>query len=100
MALSVQKDKIMIKAFDNGPGIQDLKKAMTQGYSTAPDWVRELGFGAGMGLPNIKNNSDKLVIHTKKDKFTKLSIEVDLPILNVRMTSILTYKLVGLYNFQ
>jgi len=54
MLLDLNKDRILIKAIDRGPGISDLKKALTPGYSTAPDWIRELGFGAGMGLPNIK----------------------------------------------
>jgi CBS domain-containing protein/anti-sigma regulatory factor (Ser/Thr protein kinase) len=58
MVLQVERAKITIKAIDNGPGIADIKKAMELGFSTAPDWVRELGFGAGMGLPNMKHNED------------------------------------------
>lgn len=79
MSLEVSPKRILIKAFDNGPGIEDIKKAMTLGYSTAPDWVRELGFGAGMGLPNIKSHSDKLRITTRKGKYTRLFVEVKLP---------------------
>lgn len=79
MELILNRDKIRLKAYDRGPGIEDLEKAMTPGYSTAPDWVRELGFGAGMGLPNIKYNSDKFTIDTKKNEYTRLNIEVNLP---------------------
>ena len=51
---SVEEDKVTIIAKDKGPGIEDLELAMKEGYSSAPDFIRELGFGAGMGLPNIK----------------------------------------------
>lgn len=78
MALEIYPNKLRIEAYDRGPGIKDLKKAFTPGYSTAPDWIRELGFGAGMGLPNIKHNSDRVKIRTKPGKFTKLSFEVDI----------------------
>jgi anti-sigma regulatory factor (Ser/Thr protein kinase) len=53
---------IMVKVEDMGPGIEDIELAMQEGYSTAPDWVRELGWGAGMGLPNMKKNSDEFKI--------------------------------------
>ncbi|MCX7830428.1 MAG: CBS domain-containing protein [Acidobacteria bacterium] len=76
MALEIHPEKIRIEAFDNGPGIEDVKKALTPGFSTAPDWIRELGFGAGMGLPNIQHNSDRLKIRTKRGKFTRISFEV------------------------
>ena len=49
---------ITIKIEDMGPGIENIDLAMQEGYSTAPDWVREMGWGAGMGLPNMKKNSD------------------------------------------
>lgn len=51
-------------AEDEGPGIADIDLAMQEGFSTASDEIREMGFGAGMGLPNIKRNSDKLAIHS------------------------------------
>jgi CBS domain-containing protein len=76
MSLDLNRDRILIKAIDKGPGIADLKKALTPGYSTAPDWIRELGFGAGMGLPNIKRNSDRFTIKSKVNEYTKLFIEV------------------------
>ena len=69
----IQEDKISISAIDSGPGIPDIWKAMRKGYSTAPDWVRELGFGAGMGLPNIKNYSDKMTLESKANVGTSLN---------------------------
>ncbi len=60
----IYENKIVIISEDTGPGITDLDMAMTEGYSTATDSVRELGFGAGMGLPNIKKYSDQLEINT------------------------------------
>jgi len=69
----IEKDKISISAVDSGPGIPDIKKAMRKGYSTAPDWVREFGFGAGMGLPNIKHYSDKMTLESKINIGTNLN---------------------------
>lgn len=74
----VYPKKIIVEALDKGPGIPDIEKAMTPGYSTAPDWVRSLGFGAGMGLPNIKNLSDELDIKTKVGEYTHLRFGVNL----------------------
>ncbi|MBN1686563.1 MAG: CBS domain-containing protein [Spirochaetales bacterium] len=64
--------KITVTVSDDGPGIDDVEKVMQPGFSTAPDWIRELGFGAGMGLPNIKNNSEQLSIDSKPGKGTRL----------------------------
>ena len=61
---------------DSGPGIPDIDKAMQAGYSTAPDNIRSLGFGAGMGLPNIKKNTDILKIDTKPGEGTRLDMTV------------------------
>ncbi len=72
----VEEDKITINAIDNGPGISDIEKAMEMGYSTAPDWVREMGFGAGMGLPNIKSCSDEMRIDSTVGKGTNLEFVV------------------------
>lgn len=58
------EDKIVIIAEDNGPGIPDIEKAMMEGFSTATESVRELGFGAGMGLPNMKRYSDEFEIES------------------------------------
>lgn len=60
----IESNKITIEVKDSGPGIPDIDKAMTEGFSTATKEVREMGFGAGMGLPNIKRNSDELQIET------------------------------------
>jgi predicted transcriptional regulator/anti-sigma regulatory factor (Ser/Thr protein kinase) len=72
----IHPDKIVINTIDAGPGIPDVKEAMRPGYSTAPDWVRELGFGAGMGLPNIKNYSDEMTLESNANKGTNLSFIV------------------------
>lgn len=61
---------------DRGPGIPDVSLAMQEGYSTAPDNVRQLGFGAGMGLPNIKKYSDEMIIETEVGKGTTIKIKV------------------------
>ncbi|MDE5994084.1 MAG: anti-sigma regulatory factor [Oscillospiraceae bacterium] len=58
----VSEDKIEIILADHGPGIADVNLAMQEGYSTAPDSVRSLGFGAGMGLPNMKRYMDEMTI--------------------------------------
>lgn len=63
----IYEDKIVIISDDIGPGIDNLELAMTEGYSTATSIVRELGFGAGMGLPNMKKWSDDFVINSRKD---------------------------------
>ena len=54
----ISPEAITIRVVDQGPGIPDLKKAMTEGWSTASNEVRNMGFGAGMGLPNMKRNAD------------------------------------------
>ncbi len=74
---AVQLDKIRIDVKDNGPGIADIQKAMEPGYSTAPHWVRELGFGAGMGLVNIKKCADKMDLTSKVGEGTHLNIRID-----------------------
>ncbi len=58
----VDEDMIRIILADHGPGIKDIAAAMQEGFSTAPDNIRALGFGAGMGLPNMKNYSDEMHI--------------------------------------
>lgn len=69
-------DDIRIRLIDNGPGIPDLDKAMQEGYSTAPDSIRMLGFGAGMGLPNMKKYSDRLKVDTVVGEGTTVTIEI------------------------
>jgi len=68
--VEICEDKILLKLTDEGPGIEDLELAMKEGYSTAPDYVRSLGFGAGMGMPNMKKYSDNLKVDTKVGKGT------------------------------
>lgn len=70
----VTQDEIKITVTDMGQGIKDIELAMQEGYSTAPDWVREMGWGAGMGLPNIKKNSDILRIDSVVGEGTTLEI--------------------------
>ena len=68
--------KIIVE--DMGPGIEDIETAMREGYSTAPEWVRAMGWGAGMGLPNIKKNSDQLNIDSVVGEGTTLEIIINL----------------------
>jgi anti-sigma regulatory factor (Ser/Thr protein kinase) len=70
MKVSINPEKIVVRVEDEGPGIPDIEKAMQEGYSTASDKVREMGFGAGMGLSNIKKNSDLMNIESHIDKGT------------------------------
>lgn len=72
--VDMDEDKIRIILDDEGPGIPDIDKAMQKGYSTASPEVREMGFGAGMGLPNIKSNTDELNVVSKVGKGTKVEI--------------------------
>jgi len=60
----VRSDRIRVEALDHGPGIPDIELAMQPGYSTAPEWVREMGFGAGMGLANIKSCADQMKLES------------------------------------
>ncbi len=72
----VDDKQIIIRFVDEGPGIEDIEKAMEEGYSTASAKVREMGFGAGMGLANIKKNADTLDINSEVDKGTTLEIRM------------------------
>jgi len=63
-----------ITVIDNGPGIPDVEKAMQPGFSTAPDWIRELGFGAGMGLNNIKACADEMKLRSEMGIGTRLEL--------------------------
>jgi anti-sigma regulatory factor (Ser/Thr protein kinase) len=79
MRMTVYDDHLEIETSDTGPGIPDVALAMQEGYSTATDEIRELGFGAGMGLPNIERNADSLVIETEVGKGTVLRATVKFP---------------------
>jgi len=72
----VQPEIIQIVIEDSGPGIPDIERAMQPGFSTAPDWVRELGFGAGMGLPNIKKCADRFHLSSKVGEGTRLEVGI------------------------
>jgi serine/threonine-protein kinase RsbT len=73
--VTVVEDEINIKVRDKGPGIKDTELAMKKGYSTASDKVRELGFGAGMGLPNMKKCSDEFTIQSVYGEYTELNMK-------------------------
>jgi anti-sigma regulatory factor (Ser/Thr protein kinase) len=75
MYLEIYTDKMTIRAYDHGPGIKDVDLAMSEGYSTASTAARELGFGAGMGLPNMKKYSDKFEI-SSCEAGTKIEIDI------------------------
>lgn len=74
----VEQDRIKVTAVDPGPGIKDIELALKPGFSTAPPYVRELGFGAGMGLPNIKECSDLLNISSKSGEGTNLEFVINI----------------------
>lgn len=75
---NITADAVTLVFTDNGPGIADIDLAMQEGYSTASEQVRELGFGAGMGLPNIKKYTDIMEISTEPGKGTRLKLVVNL----------------------
>lgn len=77
--VEILPDSISIILSDHGPGIPDVEKAMQKGFSTAPDNVRSLGFGAGMGLPNIKKYTDEMRIETEVDVGTTFYLKVNVP---------------------
>ena len=74
----VSEEYIEIILDDNGPGIKDINQAMQAGFSTASDQIRSLGFGAGMGLPNMKKNTDSMEITSKVGVGTRIIMRVNL----------------------
>ena len=74
----IYEDRIEIKLVDKGPGIANIELAMQEGFSTAPDNIRSLGFGAGMGLPNMKRYSDSIEIDSEVGKGTTILMTVNL----------------------
>lgn len=74
----VYEDRIEIVLADEGPGIADIPLAMKEGYSTAPDSVRSLGFGAGMGLPNMKRYTDVMTVESEVGRGTVIKMTVNL----------------------
>ena len=73
----IEPDKIVLKVEDKGPGIPDIAWAMQEGNSTASPEVRNMGFGAGMGLPNIQKNVDKLTVQSTVGVGTTVEMEVN-----------------------
>ena len=80
LSLEVDTDKLILEIKDDGPGIEDIDLAMQAGYSTANDNHREMGFGAGMGLPNMKKNSDQIHIESRKSRGTIVQMVFFLPV--------------------
>lgn len=74
----VEQDKIIILLEDKGCGIADVELAMQEGFSTAPDNIRSLGFGAGMGLPNMKKYTDSMVVESELGVGTKITMTVNI----------------------
>jgi serine/threonine-protein kinase RsbT len=70
----ITPDCIKVVLNDMGPGIPDIEQAMREGFSTAPDWIREMGWGAGMGLPNMKKNSDEFKVDSVVGEGTTVEI--------------------------
>jgi anti-sigma regulatory factor (Ser/Thr protein kinase) len=77
--LTVTPEAVQIEVADEGPGIPDIEQAMQQGYSTANQQIREMGFGAGMGLFNIKSYSDQFDISSEVNKGTLLKMKINIP---------------------
>ena len=76
LTVTISDTEITMVLADVGPGIEDISKAMQEGYSTAPEEVRSLGFGAGMGLPNMKKYSDDFHIESVPGKGTTVTMKV------------------------
>jgi serine/threonine-protein kinase RsbT len=74
VTIAIDSEKVFIAVDDNGPGINDVEKAMEEGFSTASHHVREMGFGAGMGLANMKRNSDEMKISSTPGKGTRVEL--------------------------
>ncbi|MBQ7810513.1 MAG: ATP-binding protein [Clostridia bacterium] len=76
--VSVSEDEVIIVLTDHGPGIPNIEQAMQEGFSTAPDAIRSLGFGAGMGLPNMKRYTDYMNIESEVGKGTTITMKVNI----------------------
>ncbi|MBI5570631.1 MAG: CBS domain-containing protein [Desulfomonile tiedjei] len=72
--VDIRRERVHISAVDHGPGIEDLEQVLRPGYSTAPEWIRDMGFGAGMGLSNIKRCADTMKILSTRGGGTRLDI--------------------------
>ena len=72
MTFSMSPEAVSLHCIDTGPGIEDIDQAMQEGFSTAPDYIREMGFGAGMGLPNMARCADDFSIQSTVGVGTKI----------------------------
>ena len=72
LGVEIDTNTLEMEISDNGPGIDDIEKAMQAGFSTASDEHREMGFGAGMGLPNMKKNSDEIIVESDDGQGTRV----------------------------
>ncbi|MGE5620133.1 MAG: CBS domain-containing protein [Sphingomonadaceae bacterium] len=81
LVVEIDPQRLLVQAQDDGPGIESVEQALTPGFSTAPDWIRELGFGAGMGLDNIRRCADHFSIESEVGRGTtvRATIAVDTP---------------------
>lgn len=75
--VEITPEYVKVVLTDHGPGIENVELAMQEGYSTAPDRIRALGFGAGMGLPNIKKYSDEMDIQTELGVGTVMTLKIN-----------------------
>ncbi len=71
-SIPIDPDRLVLEVTDPGPGIADVERAMQPGFSTASDELHEMGFGAGMGLPNMKNNADEILIESRIGQGTRV----------------------------
>lgn len=78
LSFDINEDRVKISSHDRGPGIADVEQALTEGYSTANEWIRSQGFGAGMGLPNVKRVTDKFAIQSALGMGTMIQAEINL----------------------
>ena len=78
VAIDILPERVNIYADDEGPGISDIALAMQVGYSTAPEDIREMGFGAGLGLPNVKRYSDELEVESQVGSGTSIRAVINL----------------------
>ena len=72
----IQPEKIIIRAMDTGPGIPDIEKALQPGFSTAEEWIREMGFGAGMGLVNVRKCADEMLVESPNHMWTAAKVVI------------------------
>lgn len=77
IAVDIQPEGMTMILTDRGPGIPDVARAMEEGWTTATDQMRNMGFGAGMGLPNMKKNADRLTVDSTVGLGTVVTIQVD-----------------------